>query len=487
MRSFGTLRAARDAIRSKEISAVELTQQILSQIQRDDSRIHAFNSVLSELAIQQAQQVDAGMRQGPLAGVPIALKDNICTAFGTTTCSSRFLQNYRSPFDATIVQKLAAAGAVFIGKTNLDEFAMGSSTQYSATGTTHNPWDTDRVPGGSSGGSAAAVAGGMCYAAIGSDTSGSIRQPAAFCGLVGVKPTYGRISRFGLVAVTSSMDQLGPMTWTIEDAAMVLNVIAGHDPRETTSLPDAVPDYTADLDTPIKPLKIGIIKELSQIAAIDNQVAAAVADAIKCYQSLGAQIVEISLPHAQYASAVYAVISTCEATTNLARYDGIQSGRHTDRAVKDIAELYAVNRAEGFGDEVKRRLLLGTYIMSGSRFQDYFLRAAKVRQLIKQDYEQAFTQCDVILSPTTPSAAFKLRADSADLPQVCDCDNLTVGSNLAGIPSLSIPCGFTQGDRPLPIGLQLIGPYLSDAKLLRIARMYEQTTRWHEHRPQPIA
>ena len=483
MLAFDTLVAARDAIRSKKISSVELTRQALARIEKLEPQILAYNSTYPELALKQAAEVDAGRRSGPLAGVPIALKDNLCTTFGTTTCSSKMLENFRAPYDATIVQKLEQAGAVFLGKTNLDEFAMGSSTENSAFKTTRNPWDTSRVPGGSSGGSAAALASGMCCASIGSDTGGSIRQPAALCGVVGLKPTYGRVSRYGLVAFASSLDQIGPFGWNVPDVALLMNVIAGRDPRDSTSVPAEVPDHLAELDQPIQGLRIGIAKEYTLESGMDPQVSSAIDAAVKQYKALGAELVEVSLPHTEYGIAAYYVIAPCEASSNLARYDGVHYGHRTKEPVKDIIELFSKSRAEGFGPEVQRRIMIGTYALSSGYYDAYYVRALKMRTLIQRDFTDAFKKCDVILSPTSPTPAFKAGEKTADPLQMYLCDVFTVTCNIAGIAGISLPCGFTSGAKPLPIGLQLLGPAFSEPRLLRAARMYERATEWHTRRP----
>ncbi len=481
--AFDTLIAARDAIRAKKISSAELTRQTLARIDALEPKILAFNSTYAERALQIAREVDAGRRSGPLAGVPIAIKDNLCTTFGTTTCSSKILANFRSPYDATVVQRLEAAGVVIVGKTNLDEFAMGSSTENSAFKTTRNPWDTTRVPGGSSGGSAAALAAGMCCASFGSDTGGSIRQPAALCGVVGIKPTYGRVSRYGLVAFASSLDQIGPFAWTVADAALLMNIISGHDPKDSTSVPGPVPDYLSDIDQPIKGLRIGIAKEYELAAGMDPQVKAAVDASVALYKSMGATIVNVSLPHTEYGIAAYYVIAPCEASSNLARYDGVHFGHRTKEPVNDIIELFSKSRAEGFGEEVQRRIMIGTYALSEGYGRGYYLQALKARTLIKRDFDQAFEKCDVILCPTSPTAAFKAGEKTGDPLQMYLCDVFTVTCNIAGIAGISLPCGFTTGDKPLPIGLQLLGPTFSEDRLLRVARMYERATDWHQRRP----
>ena len=483
MLKFDTMIAAREAVRRKDISAVELTRQAIGRIEEADGRVRAFNSVHAERAIEQAKAVDEGRRGGELAGVPIAVKDNLCTAFGTTTCSSRMLENFRAPYDATVIQKLESAGAVIVGKTNLDEFAMGSSTENSAFGTTCNPWDLNCVPGGSSGGSAAALAGGMCCGSVGSDTGGSIRQPAALCGVVGMKPTYGRISRYGLVAFASSLDQIGPFGWTVSDAALLLKVMSGHDPKDSTSVPRPVPDYLAGIDQPIKGLRIGIAKEFELTAGMDPQVKAAVDAAMKVYQQMGAELVPVSLPHTEYGIAAYYVIAPCEASSNLARYDGIHYGHRTKESVNDIIDLVSKSRAEGFGDEVKRRIMIGTYALSSGYYDAYYVRALKVRTLIKRDFDDAFKSCDVILSATSPTPAFAAGEKSGDPLQMYLCDVFTVTCNMAGIAGISLPCGFSKGEKPLPIGLQLLGPAFGEEMLLRAARMYEAATDWHQRRP----
>ena len=480
---FDTLLAARDAIRSRTVSATELTRAVLDRVDRLNGTLNAYNSTYAERALRVAGEVDDGKRNGPLAGVPIALKDNVCTTFGTTTCSSKMLANFRSPYDATVTRKLEEAGAIIVGKTNLDEFAMGSSTENSAFGPTRNPWDTDRVPGGSSGGSAAALAARMCLGAIGSDTGGSIRQPAAMCGVVGLKPTYGRVSRYGLVAFASSLDQIGPFGWTVSDAALLLNVISGHDRKDSTSVPRDVPDYLKEIDRPLDALRIGIAKEFQLSQGTDPQVKSAIDTAIKTYQSLGAELVEVSLPHTDYGIAAYYIIAPCEASSNLARYDGVHYGHRTKEPVRDIVELYSKSRAEGFGEEVQRRIMIGTYALSSGYYEAYYVRALKMRALIKRDFDAAFQKCDVIVSPTSPTPAFKIGEKSGDPLQMYLTDVFTVTCNIAAIPGISIPCGFTSGAKPLPIGLQLLGPAFSEEKLLRIARMYERATDWHTRRP----
>ena len=478
-----TLIDARDAVRDKRVSSAEITRRVLDQIQRLDPQLRAFVSTFPERALERAKAVDEGRITGPLAGVPVAIKDNLCTSFGRTTCASRMLENFHAPYDATVVRKLEDAGAVIVGKTNLDEFAMGSSTENSAFHPTRNPWDQSRVPGGSSGGSAAALAAGMCLGSLGSDTGGSIRQPAAMCGLVGLKPTYGRVSRFGLVAFASSLDQIGPFGRTVSDAALLLNVIAGHDPRDSTSLPDSPPDFLKDLDRPVDGLRIGVAREFDHAEGVDPQVKTAVDAAVKQFQSLNAEVVDVSLPHTEYGIAAYYVIAPCEASSNLARYDGVHFGHRTKEPVRDIVELFSRSRAEGFGDEVQRRIMLGTYALSSGYYDAYYVRALKVRRLIRRDFDEAFKRCDVIVCPTSPTPAFKIGEKSGDPLSMYLTDVFTVTANIAAIPGVSLPCGFTTGDKPLPIGLQLLGPAFGEGKLLRVARMYEAATQWHTRRP----
>ena len=480
---FDTLTAARDAVRSKTVSSAELTRAALDRIAKLDPTVLAYNETYAERAMAQANAVDGGGVTGPLAGVPIALKDNLCTDYGHTTCSSKMLADFKAPYTATVVRKLEAAGAVILGKTNLDEFAMGSSTENSAFRTTRNPWDPSRVPGGSSGGSAAALAAGLCCASIGSDTGGSIRQPAALCGLVGLKPTYGRVSRYGLVAFASSLDQIGPFGWTVRDVAELMNVISGPDAKDSTCVPQPVPDHTADLDQPLKGLRLGIAKEFQLTAGMDPAVSAAVDAAIATYKSMGAELVDVSLPHTEYGIAAYYVIAPCECSSNLARYDGVHFGHRTKQPVKDIIELFSKSRGEGFGEEVQRRIMIGTYALSAGYASKYYVQALKMRSLIKRDFDEAFTRCDAIISPTSPTPAFKAGEKTGDPLQMYLCDVFTVTCNIAGIAGVSLPCGFTTGERPLPIGLQLLGPTFGEAKLLRIARMYEAATDWHTRRP----
>ena len=487
MPEFDTLHAARGALAARKVSSVELTRATLDRISARDKTLRAYTSVYNDRALDRAAQADAGKLSGALAGVPIAIKDNLCTSWGTTTCSSKMLKDFRAPYDATVVKKLEDAGAVIVGKTNLDEFAMGSSTENSALQTTRNPWDATRIPGGSSGGSAAAVAGGMACASLGSDTGGSIRQPAALCGLVGLKPTYGRVSRYGLVAFASSLDQIGPFTWDVPDCALLMNVISGHDELDSTSANVDVPDHLADLDAPLKALKIGIAREFNLTDGMDAEVQAAVDAAIAEYKRLGATVVDVTLPHTKYGIAAYYVIAPCEASSNLARYDGVHFGHRTGEPVRDILELFSKSRYEGFGEEVQRRIMIGTYALSAGYGAKYYERALKIRTLISQDFSDAFKDCDVVLCPTSPTPAFKAGEKTGDPLSMYLCDVFTVTCNIAGIAGISVPCGFTSGaksdGKPLPIGLQLLGPAFSEPRLLRIARMYERATEWHARRP----
>ncbi len=475
----------RDKIAAGRISSVEATEAIFKKIEQWEPVIGAYISTCRDSALKKAAEVDkriaAGRKVGELAGVPVAVKDVMCTTFAATTCASKILENFHSPYNATVVEKLLSADAVIVGKTNMDEFAMGSSTENSGFKQTVNPWDHTRVPGGSSGGSAAAVAGGLCFAALGSDTGGSIRQPAGFCGVVGLKPTYGRVSRFGLVAYGSRLDQIGPITRTVADSALLMNVIAGHDPADSTSVDQAnapVCNYLERLDEPIENLKIAIVPEFNQGA--DEQVQKALADAVDVYRELGADVIEINMPHLDYAIAAYYVIATAEASSNLARYDGVHYGHRTDNAA-DYIEVYSKSRAEAFGKEVKMRIMLGTYALSSGYYDAYYLKALKVRNLIRGDFTDAFEKCDCIMMPVSPTPAFKIGEKVDDPLKMYLSDIYTIAANLAGIPGISIPCGFD--DNVLPIGLQILSPAFTEEKLLRIAQMYEKQTDWHTKQP----
>jgi aspartyl-tRNA(Asn)/glutamyl-tRNA(Gln) amidotransferase subunit A len=464
-------------------TAEAITDAFLASIRNRDGRVKAFQHVDEATARAQAQAVDAkrkaGKTLGPLAGVPIAIKDVLCIQGVPTTCSSKMLQNFRPPYDATVIEKLRAADAVLIGKTNMDEFAMGSSTENSAYMTTRNPWDLERIPGGSSGGSAASVAACEAAVSLGSDTGGSIRQPASLCGIVGIKPTYGRVSRFGLIAFASSLDQIGPFTHDVGDCALLMEVISGYDPRDSTSIDVPVPAYTKTLNDPVKPLTIGVAKEYFG-EGLDAEVEASIRTAINEYEKLGAKIVDVSLPHSKYAVAVYYIVATAEASSNLARYEGMHYG-HRTATKADLIATYSKTRAEGFGKEVQRRIMLGTYALSSGYKDAYYLKALKVRRLIKNDFDEAFKQCDVVLGPTAPTPAFKMGEKTADPLSMYLSDIYTISCNLAGIAGISIPCGFTKSN--LPIGLQIQAPPFEEEKLLRVARMFEAATDWHTKRP----
>ncbi len=477
-----TISALSGKLAKREVSAREAAQACLDQIARVDGQIHAFISHDAADALAQADAADkriAAGDHGPLLGVPIAIKDVLAAKNQPLNCCSKILGKFTSPYDATVIEKLKAAGAIIFGRLNMDEFAMGSSTENSAFGTTRNPWALDRIPGGSSGGSAAAVAADEAIATLGSDTGGSIRQPAALCGCVGLKPTYGRVSRYGLVAFASSLDQIGPFTKDVRDSAIMLEALSGHDRRDSSSVPQAVPNYSAALNGNIKGLKLGLPKEY-MIGGLDPEVKASVAAAVKQFQSLGAEIVEISLPHTDYAVATYYIIATAEASANLARFDGIRYGARVDGA--DPIALYGNTRGQGFGPEVKRRIILGTYVLSSGYYDAYYLRAQKVRTLIRQDFLKAFEKVDAIVTPTTPTAAFKIGEKSDDPLQMYLSDIFTISCNLAGIPGLSLPCGFTKSPK-LPIGLQLLGKPFGEETLLKLAHAYEQSTPFHKEKP----
>ncbi|WP_075860369.1 Asp-tRNA(Asn)/Glu-tRNA(Gln) amidotransferase subunit GatA [Carboxydothermus pertinax] len=471
-----------EKIKAKEISAVEVAKATFDRIEAVEPKIQAYVTVTRELGLKMAREVDEkitrGEDPGPLAGVPVAIKDNMSTAGIRTTCSSKILESYIPPYDATVVEKLKAAGAVFTGKTNLDEFAMGSSTENSRFFPTKNPWDLERVPGGSSGGSAASVAAGEAVVSLGSDTGGSIRQPAAFCGIVGLKPTYGAVSRYGLVAFASSLDQIGPFARTVEDAALLLNVITGHDPKDSTSANVDYPNYLSFLNQDIKGLKIGLPKEYF-IDGIDAGVKKAIDEAIKLYESLGAVFEEVSLPHTKYSLPVYYLIAPAEASSNLARYDGVRYG-YRDFEAEDVVEMFSRTRAEGFGAEVKRRIMLGTYALSAGYYDAYYLKALKVRTLIKEDFDRAFTKVDLLLTPTTPTPAFKFGEKTSDPVSMYLSDIFTMAVNLAGLPGISVPAGF---DGHLPVSFQLIGKPFDEGTLLKVAHAFEQNTEFHKARP----
>jgi aspartyl-tRNA(Asn)/glutamyl-tRNA(Gln) amidotransferase subunit A len=469
-------------LRRREVSAREVIDALRARIEDVDGKIGAYLSLDFEAAAKEAEVANVDL---PLGGVPIAIKDIISIAGEPCTCASKILHGYRAPYDATVILKLRAAGAIPFGKTNMDEFAMGSSTENSAMKLTRNPWDLSRVPGGSSGGSAAAVAADEAFGALGTETGGSIRQPAALSGVVGLKPTYGRVSRFGVVAFASSLDQVGPLTKTVRDSALIMNAIAGHDRQETTSLDDPVPDYTAWLGKDLIGVRLGLAKEY-MIEGTDPHVKAAINAAVKHLNSLGAEIVDVSLPHTNYAVAVYYILATAEASANLARFDGVRYGYRAANP-KDLLDHYGRTREEGFGLEVKRRIILGTYVLSSGYYDAYYLRAQKVRELIRQDFARAFEKVDALISPTSPVPAFKFGERTADPLQMYLADIFTSPANLAGICGISVPCGFADADGlRLPIGLQLLGKALDEARILQIAHAYEQTTDWHKACP-PIA
>jgi aspartyl-tRNA(Asn)/glutamyl-tRNA(Gln) amidotransferase subunit A len=478
-----TIREAQAMLRTGEISSVELTQAMLDRILAVDNAVRAYISLQPEEALAQAEAADRRRAAGedtPLLGIPLAIKDVLCTQGITTTCGSRMLEDFVPPFDATAVAKLRAAGAVLLGKTNTDEFAMGSSTEYSAFFATGNPWDLGRVPGGSSGGSAAAVAAGEALGAFGTDTGGSIRQPAALCGVVGLKPTYGRISRYGLVAHGSSLDQIGPLARTVEDAAILLGCVAGHDALDSTSLEAPVPDYVDEMKAGggVKGMRLGVPKEYFTGEGIEAGVQSAVRAALDVMAELGAELVEISLPHTEYCIPIYYLIATAEASSNLARYDGVRYGLRSDTS--DMWQTYYDTRQTGFGPEVKRRIMLGTYALSAGYYDAYYLKAQQARTLLRRDFESALEQADAIVCPTSPVVAFKMGQKVDDPLQMYLTDVFTVSLNLVGMCGISIPCGFSDG---MPVGLQLMGPALGESVILRAAYAYEQATEWHKQHP----
>ncbi len=472
-----------EKITQRQMTCRQVVEWTLNRIAHLDKSIGSYISVLPDYALCQADRIDAkiaaGQPVGALAGIPIAVKDNLCTDFAATTCGSKILEQFHPPYNAFVVDRLLAADAIILGKTNMDEFAMGSSTENSGLKKTVNPWNYQHVPGGSSGGSAAAMAAGLCAAAIGSDTGGSIRQPASFCGVTGLKPTYGRISRYGLVAYGSSLDQIGPITRTVKDAALMMNVIAGHDPQDSTSVNTAaVPDYLNAIDKPMDSLKIAIVPALLEGA--QPEVRMAVDEALRLYTQAGATLIEVQLPHFDYSIAAYYVIATAEASSNLARFDGCHYG-HRSSAAQDYIQVYSRSRAEGFGAEVKRRIMLGTFALSSGYYDAYYLKALKVRNLIRQDFVKVFEQADCLMMPVSPTTAFKVGEKTSDPLQMYLADIYTIGVNLAGVPAISIPCGFDRAN--LPIGLQIIGAPFAEDKLLGIARTYESKTDYHQQKP----
>ncbi len=472
------------ALASKKVSSVELTQLFLDRIERLNPELNAYITVNPETSLNQARAADALIAQGkngPLTGIPVAQKDIFCAKGWKTTCGSKMLNNFTAPYDAHVISQFDAAGAVNLGKTNMDEFAMGSSNETSYFGKVKNPWDKLRVPGGSSGGSAAAVAARLCAAATGTDTGGSIRQPASLCGFTGLKPTYGVVSRYGMIAFASSLDQAGPMAKSAEDCALMMNVMAGFDERDSTSLQRDKEDYTRDLDKPLAGLKIGLPKEYFA-EGLNAGVAKVVEEAIAQYRKLGAETVEISLPNNKLAIPVYYVIAPAEASSNLSRYDGVRYG-HRAAEYGDLLDMYCKSRAEGFGAEVKRRILIGTYVLSAGYFDAYYLQAQKIRRLIAQDFEEAFKHCDVIMGPAAPGTAFKIGEKTEDPVAMYLEDLYTIAVNLAGLPGMSIPAGFAEG---LPVGLQIIGNYFSESRMLGVAHQYQQATDWHTRMPEGI-
>ncbi len=476
-----TIHEAAELLRRREITSLELTESVLHRIQETEPRLHAFITITADLALAQARQADERLDRGeahPLTGVPAAIKDIICTKGVRTTCGSRMLENYIPPYDATVIERLRRVGMVMVGKTNMDEFAMGSSGENSAFGPTHNPWDLERVPGGSSSGSAAAVAAHQCIYSLGSDTGGSIRQPAALCSVVGLKPTYGRVSRYGLVAFASSLDQIGPITKDVRDAALVLGVIAGHDPLDSTSAPVEVPDYTAALVPDLKGIRVGVPKEYLG-AGLEGGSREAIMTAVGVLQELGAEVDwEVSLPTTPYALACYYIIAPSEASANLARYDGVKYG-FSYMSGASMWENMEKTRQYGFGMEVKRRIMLGTYALSAGYYDAYYLKALKVRTLICREFEAAFQSHDVLVTPVSPTPAFRLGEKVHDPLQMYLSDIFTIPINIAGLPAISVPCGFSQG---LPVGLQIIGRPFDEATILRVAYAYEQATPWHTRR-----
>jgi aspartyl-tRNA(Asn)/glutamyl-tRNA(Gln) amidotransferase subunit A len=477
-----TIHEASEKLRKREVSSQELTEAVFQRVAETDGLIRSYITLCREAAIAQAKEADERLKGeasgSPLLGIPVALKDNLLTQGLRTTCASRILDNFIPPYDSTVVAKVRSAGAVITGKTNLDEFAMGSSAENSAFFPTRNPWHLERVPGGSSGGSAASVAADQCIAALGTDTGGSIRQPAAFCGISGLKPTYGRVSRYGVIAFASSMDQVGPMTKDVRDCALLLEAISGHDPADSTSVNCPVPSYSKSLTGDIAGLRLGVPKEYFT-SGLQRTVAEAVMNAIRQLEKCGAIIEEVSLPHTEYAVAVYYIIATAEASSNLARYDGMRYGHRA--AGSDLAETYMLSRAEGFGPEVKRRIMLGTYALSAGYYDEYYLKAQKVRALVHRDFDAAFKYCDAIITPTSPTTAFKISEKIENPLQMYLSDICTISINLAGVPAISVPCGLD--GEGLPIGMQIIGKHFDEATILRIAYAYEQQTEWHKKKP----
>lgn len=469
-------------LRDKKVSSQEILHSVFSRIDAVEEKTHAYIALTRDVARQQARDADEKLSKnegGYLTGIPLGIKDILCTTGIATTCGSKILENFIPPYDATVIQKLKSQTAVFTGKTNMDEFAMGSSNENSFFGPTHNPWDPDRVPGGSSGGSAVAVAADECIAALGTDTGGSIRQPASYCGVVGLKPTYGRVSRFGLIAYASSLDQVGPVTKDVEDAAILLNAVSGYDTNDSTSINRKVPDFTKALGRDLQDLTIGIPKQYF-IEGLDPAVEQAVWNAIREIEKQGAVLKDVNLPHTECAVPVYYLIATAEASSNLARYDGVKYGYRSSNETS-LLKMYEQTRSEGFGPEVKRRIMLGTYALSAGYYDAYYKKASQVRTLIQQDFVDAYTRCDLIITPTAPTPAFKIGEKANDPLNMYLGDIFTVPANLAGLPAISVPCGFT--DAGLPIGLQIIGNLFEEEKMLQCAYCHEQHTQWHLQKP----
>ncbi len=478
-----TITEARQQLQRGDISSVQLTQAVLDRIRDVDERVGAYITITDETALEQAQAADNRIAEGqasPLTGIPLSIKDIICTRDILTTCGSRMLHNFIPQYDATVIEKLKKQGVVIVGKANMDEFGMGSSTEHSAVKPTHNPWNLSCIPGGSSGGSAAAVAADMCLGSLGSDTGGSIRQPASHCGVVGLKPTYGRVSRFGLVAFASSLDQIGVLTKSVPDCALLLNAIAGHDPRDSTSAPEPVPEYTDALKQGLEGLTIGLCREYHSSEGVDPDVTAAVTAAINKLESMGAKCVEVSLPHVEYAVAAYYVLSPAEASSNLARYDGVKYGLR-EEAADNLIQMYKTTRSKGFGKEVQRRILIGTYCLSAGYYDAYYKKASQVRSLIADDFKRAFGMCDVIASPVAPTPAFAIGSKKDDPLTMYLSDIFTLSTNLAGLPGMSVPCGFSRSG--LPIGLQLTGNYFDESTLMRAAWNLEQDLGIRDKKP----
>ena len=479
-----TIHEASGLLQAREISSQELTRAVLDRIESVEENVGAYITVAAETAIKQAELADKEISRGNislLTGIPVAVKDLICTKGLRTTCASRILENFTPQYDAFVIKKLKKAGAVIVGKTNMDEFAMGSSTENSGMKTTHNPWDLTCIPGGSSGGSAAAVAADMCLGSLGSDTGGSIRQPASHCGVVGMKPTYGRVSRFGLVAFASSLDQIGPLAKDVLDCALLMNVIAGYDQADSTSVPEDVPDYTSFSNKGLSGMTIGIPKEYNETKGLDPEVLAAIKNAVKVIEDMGAKCVEVTLPHTKYAVAAYYVIAPSEASSNLARYDGVKYG-FRDKEKNSLIDMYRSTRTKGFGAEVQRRIIFGTYSLSSGYYDAYYKKASQVRTLIMEDFKNVFKSCDLILSPVAPTPAFKIGEKIDDPLTMYLSDIFTLSANLAGIPGISVPCGFSSTG--LPIGLHLMGRHFEEKKLFTVAYNFEQATDFHRKKPE---